>query len=162
LATHPSQLDQRFYFQFGAACERDHSYKQAEEYLQKCIVLAPDFAEALNYLGYMLADRGEQLPRARGLIEKAVSLEPRNGAYLDSLGWVLFKLNQPHQALPQTAQGRSNIHPEPDATVLDHLGEVYLALHQIDKAVEAWKKSFAIDANEDVKHKLERYSGGSL
>jgi tetratricopeptide (TPR) repeat protein len=161
LATDPARLDQRFYFQLGAAYERDHAYTRAEEYLQKCVVLAPDFAEALNYLGYMLADRGEQLPRARGLIEKAVSLDPRNGAYLDSLGWVLLKLNQPHQALPQLLKAIQYT-PEPDPTVLDHLGEVYLALHQIDKAVEAWKKSFAIDGNDDVKHKLEQYSGGSL
>jgi tetratricopeptide (TPR) repeat protein len=161
LATDPARLDQRFYFQFGAACERGHAYKQAEEYLQKCVTLAPDFAEGLNYLGYMLADRGEQLPRARTLIEKALSLEPRNGAYLDSLGWVLFKLNLPHQALPQMLKALQYTSP-PDATVLDHLGEVYLALHQIDKAVAAWKKSLSIEASDDVKHKLERHSGGSL
>jgi tetratricopeptide (TPR) repeat protein len=161
LATDPSRLDERFYFQFGAACERGHSYPQAEEYLQKCVLLAPDFAEALNYLGYMLADLGQQLPRARLLIEKAVSLDPGNGAYLDSLGWVFYKLNQPHQALPQLLKAIQYT-PEPDATVLDHLGEVYLALHQIDKAVAAWKKSLSIEANDDVKHKLERYSGGNL
>jgi tetratricopeptide (TPR) repeat protein len=161
LATDPTRLDERFYFRFGAACERDHAYKQAEEYLQKCVVLAPNFAEALNYLGYMLADLGQQLPRAHQLIEKAVSLEPTNGAYLDSLGWVLFKLKQPHQALPQMLKAVQYT-PEPDATVLDHLGDVYLALHQTDKAVDAWKKSLSIEANDDVKHKLERYSGGNF
>ncbi len=67
----PAQLDQRFYFQFGAACERGQQFKAAEEYLQKCIDLAPDFGEALNYLGYMLADRGQQLPRARDLDRKS-------------------------------------------------------------------------------------------
>jgi tetratricopeptide (TPR) repeat protein len=161
LASDPARLDQRFYFQFGAACERNHDFAKAEQYLQKCVTLAPDFAEALNYLGYMLADRGEQLPRARSLIEKAVNLEPRNGAYLDSLGWVLYKLHQPHQALPQLIKAIQYT-PEPDPTVLDHLGEVYLALHQIDKAVEAWKKSFSLDGNEEAKHKFEQYSGGSL
>jgi len=161
LATDPARLDQRFYFQFGAACERDHAYKQAEEYLQRSIGFAPDFAEGLNYLGYMLADRGEQLPRARAMIQKAVNLDPKNGAFLDSLGWVLFKLNQPQQALPQLLKSMQYT-PEPDPTVLDHLGEVYLALHQTDKAIEAWKKSFSIDANEDVKHKLDQFSGGSL
>jgi tetratricopeptide (TPR) repeat protein len=95
------------------------------------------------------------------LIEKAVNLEPKNGAYLDSLGWVLFKLNQPQQALPQLLKAIQYT-PEADPTVLDHLGEVYLALHQPDKAIEAWKKSYSIDANEDVKHKLEQFSGGSL
>jgi tetratricopeptide (TPR) repeat protein len=161
LATDPARLDQRFYFQFGAACERDHSYKQADEYLQKCIDLAPDFAEALNYLGYMLADLGQQLPRARALIEKAVNLDPKNGAYLDSLGWVLFKSNQPQQALPQLLKAMQ-YNPEPDPTILDHLAEVYLALHQVDRAVDAWKKSFAIDANEEAKQKLEQFSGGRL
>jgi tetratricopeptide (TPR) repeat protein len=161
LATDPARLDQRFYFQFGAACEQDHNYKQAEEYLQKCINLAPDFAEALNYLGYMLADRGEQLPRARTLIEKAVSLDSKNGAFLDSLGWVLLKMNQPQLALPQMLKAVQYT-PQSDPTVENHLGEVYLALHQIDKAIEAWKKSFSIDANEEAKHKLEQFSGGSL
>ncbi|MGA2176972.1 MAG: tetratricopeptide repeat protein [Verrucomicrobiota bacterium] len=160
LATDASKLDQRFYFQFGAACERNQDYGMAEEYLQKCVNLAPDFGEALNYLGYMLADRGEQLPRARALIEKAVKLEPRNGAYLDSLGWVLFKLHQPEEALPWLLKAQQYT-PEADATVLDHLGEVYMALHQTGKAIEAWKKSFSIEASDAVKRKLDLYSGGS-
>jgi tetratricopeptide (TPR) repeat protein len=161
LATNPSRLNQRFYFQLGAACERAGQFSQAEEYLQKCVERAPDFAEALNYLGYMLADRGQQLPRARALIEKAVNLEPKNGAYLDSLGWVLFKLNRPRQALPWLLKAMQYT-PEADATVLDHLGEVYLALRQTDKALAAWRKSLSIEANDEVKRKLDLYSGGSF
>ena len=72
-----------------------------------------------------------------------------------------FKLNKPQQALPQLLKAIQYT-PEPDPTVLDHLGEVYLALHQPDKAIEAWKKSYSIDSNEDVKHKLDQFSGGSL
>jgi tetratricopeptide (TPR) repeat protein len=161
LATAPGVLDQRFYFQFGAACERDKQFKPAEEYLQKCIDLAPDFAEALNYLGFMLADNGQQLPRARDLIEKAVKLEPKNGAYLDSLGWVLYKLKQPQQALPWMLKAEQ-FTPESDPTILDHLGDVYLAVGQTDKAIAAWKKSLSLQSNEDVKQKVDRYSGGSL
>jgi Tfp pilus assembly protein PilF len=108
----------------------------------------------------MLADHGEQLPRARALIEKAVSLDSKNGAYLDSLGWVLFKLGQPHQALPQLLKAVQYTSP-PDATVLDHLGDVYLALHQAGKALEYWKKSFSVETSDDVKHKIEQYSGGT-
>ncbi len=160
LATAPSLLDQRFYFQFGAACERDKQYKPAEEYLQKCIDRAPDSGEALNYLGFMLADIGQQLPRARVLIEKAVKLEPKNGAYLDSLGWVLYKLNQPQQALPWMLKAEQ-FSPEPDPTVLDHLGDVYLALRQNDKAIEAWKKSLSLESNDEIKRKMDQFSGGS-
>jgi tetratricopeptide (TPR) repeat protein len=160
LATDPSALDFRFYFHFGEACERCQQYKRADEYLQKCINLSPDFGEALNYLGYMLADRGEQLPRARTLIEKAVQLEPKNGAYLDSLGWVLFKQKQPQQALPWLLKAKQ-LSPEPDATVLDHLGEVYMALHQSAKAIEAWKQSISIESNPEIKKKIDLYSGGA-
>jgi len=160
LASNPNQLDYRFYFQYGEACERNQEYKQADEYLQKCIKLSPDFGEALNYLGYMLADRGEQLPRARSLIEKAVQLEPKNGAFLDSLAWVLFKQKEPQQALPWLLKAME-FSPEPDATVLDHLGEVYMALHQTAKAIDAWKKSLSIESNPEVKKKLDLYSGGA-
>lgn len=160
-ASDRSKLDQRFYFQFGAACERAKDFKNAETYLQKSVTLAPDFAEGLNYLGYMLADRGEQLGRARELIEKALNLEPTNGAFLDSFGWVLLKQNQPRQALPQLLKAIQYTTP-PDATVFDHLGEVYLALHEVDKAVDSWKKSFSIEPNDEVKRKLEQYSTGSL
>src|ERR1700722_3485188 len=108
----------------------------------------------------MLADRGEQLSRPRDLIEKAVHLEPLNGAYLDSLGWVLFKQKQPQQALSWLLKA-VKFSPEPDATVLDHLGEVYMALHQTAKAVESWKKSISIESNPDVKKKLDIFSGGA-
>jgi tetratricopeptide (TPR) repeat protein len=49
--------------------------------------------------------------------------------------------------------------PEPDATVLDHLGDVYLELRQVDKALEAWRKSLSIEPNEEVKKKLDVNSG---
>jgi hypothetical protein len=52
--------------------------------------------------------------------------------------------------------------PEPDPTVLDHLGDVYQALHQMDKAIAAWKKSLSLETNEEIKRKLDQYSGGSL
>jgi tetratricopeptide (TPR) repeat protein len=158
LATAPALLDQRFYFQFGAACERDKQFKAADEYLQKCIDRAPDFGEALNYLGFMLADNGEQLPRARALIAKAVKLEPKNGAYLDSMGWVLYKLKLPKEALPFMIKAEQL--SEPDSTVEDHLGDVYIALGQKENAIAAWKKSISLESSESVKHKIDQYSGG--
>jgi tetratricopeptide (TPR) repeat protein len=156
----PVRLDRQFYFQIGAACERDHQYKRAEEYLQKCIDMQADDAEALNYLGFMWADRGERLSKARAYIEKACKLEPKNAAYLDSMGWVLFKLNQPKQALPWLVKA-VELSPEPDATILDHLGDVYLSLRQVGKAMENWRKSLAIEPNEDVKKKLQMFDAGA-
>jgi tetratricopeptide (TPR) repeat protein len=159
-SNNPALLDRQFYFQIGAACERDHQYKKAGDYLQKCIDMEPDDDEALNYLGFMWADRGEHLSKARAYIEKACKLEPKNAAYLDSMGWVLFKLNQPGQALPWLIKA-VELSPEPDATILDHLGDVYLSLRQVGKAMENWKKSLAVEPNEEVKKKLLMFDAGA-
>jgi tetratricopeptide (TPR) repeat protein len=153
-ATEPRRLNQAFYFQIGAAYERKGEIAEAEKYFEKCLELAPDFAEAMNYLGYMWAEHDMHLDRARELIEKAIKLEPKNAAYLDSLGWVLFRLHQPTQALDYVLKA-VELSDEPDATVQDHLGDIYSALNQMDKARDAWKKSLALEENDKIRKKLE-------
>lgn len=152
-ATDTNRLNQFLYFQLGAAYERSGDYSEAEKQFEKCLQLAPDFTEAMNYLGYMWAERGTNLDRAKELIEKAVKAEPKNAAYLDSLGWVFFKQGHADQALPYILDA-VRFSEEPDATLQDHLGDVYSALGQGDKAREAWQKSLAIESNETVRKKL--------
>jgi tetratricopeptide (TPR) repeat protein len=152
-ATDPKQLDDGFYFQLGAVCERKGDYEQAEKYFEKSLRLAPDSSETMNYLGYMWAEHGMKLDRARDLIEKAVKAEPSNAAYLDSLAWVLYKLNKPKEALPQALKA-IQLSEEPDPTVFDHLGDIYAALNEMAKAREAWQKSLSLEANDEVKKKL--------
>lgn len=147
-----NQLTREFYFQFGATCERKGDYPDAEKNFERCLQLSPDFAEALNYLGFMWADRGEKLDRARALIERAVRDEPKNAAYLDSMGWVLFKLGQPKQALDFVLKA-VEYSEEEDPTLYDHLGDIYAALGQPDKAHAAWGKSLALEPNEEVRKK---------
>lgn len=156
-ATEPKRLTDSFYFQFAASCERNGDIPQAEKLFAKCLELAPNSAEALNYLGYMWAERGTNLIQARGMIEKAVKQEPKNAAYLDSLAWVLFKLNQPKEALTPMLKA-IEFSTEPDATVEDHLGDIYAALQQMDRAREAWQKSLQIEPNEQVRKKLDQES----
>jgi tetratricopeptide (TPR) repeat protein len=152
-ATDPKQLDEGFYFELGATCEREGDYTQAEQYFQKSLQLAPDFAEAMNYLGYMWAEHDLKLDQARELIEKAVKAEPKNAAYLDSLAWVLFKLKRPKEALPYALKA-AELSEQPDATVYDHIGDIYAALKELEKAREAWRKSLSVEKSEDVSKKL--------
>jgi tetratricopeptide (TPR) repeat protein len=152
-ATDPQQLREGFYFQMGAACERKGDYAQAEKYFEKCLQLAPEFVEAMNYLGYMWAEHGEKLDKARELIEKALKAEPKNAAYLDSLAWVLFKQKQAQEALPYALKA-AELTEKPDATVYDHIGDIYEALKQPEKAREAWRKSISLEPNEEVSKKL--------
>jgi len=149
----PARLNHLFYFQLGAVHERRKDFASAETALRKSIELAPKFAEALNYLGYMWADRGENLKEARGLIERALLEEPKNGAFLDSMAWVLFRLNKPQEAMAWMQKALANIE-EPDPTLYDHLGDIHQALKEPAKAREAWKKSLELEANEDVRRKL--------
>jgi tetratricopeptide (TPR) repeat protein len=153
-ATATNRLTHGFYFQLGSAYERNQQYQEAEKYFRKAIDLAPDFPEALNYLGYMWAERGQNLEEAQRLIEKAVKIEPKNAAFLDSMGWVFFKLDKPKEALKWMLQAVENS-KEPDPTLYDHLGDIYAALHQGEKAREAWNKSLSLEPNAQIEKKLK-------
>jgi tetratricopeptide (TPR) repeat protein len=150
----PERLNGLFYFQVGAACERHKDIKQAEIYFLQAIKLAPDFAEALNYLGYMWAERGENLTEAKSMIEKALKQEPENAAYLDSMAWVLFKLNKPKEALEYQLKALK-FQKEPDATLHDHLGDIYAALKQTEKARAQWELSISIEPSDAIQKKLK-------
>lgn len=150
----PERLTALFFFQVGTAHERHKDFKQAEYYFRESLKLAPDFTEVLNYLGYMWAERGENLSEARTLIEKALKQEPENAAFLDSMAWVLFKLNQPKEALEYQLKALK-FQKEPDATLHDHLGDIYAALQQHDKARDQWKHALTIEPSEAIQQKLK-------
>ena len=157
-ASAPERLNQGFYFQFGAAAERFGDFVQAELHFRKCLDQEPDFAEALNYLGYMWAERGENLEEARQFIERAVELEPENGAFLDSLAWVLFKLGQPREALTWM-QKALEFAEEPDPTLYDHLGDILAALGENEEARAAWERSLELKPDEALRSKLAAEPG---
>ena len=152
-ATDTNSLTYKFYFQLGAAYERARNYEEAEKYFRRCLELQPDFSEAMNYLGYMWAERGLNLAEARQLIEKAVALEPKNAAYLDSLGWVLYKLNRPAEAL-EWLQKAIEHSEQPDPALYDHLGDIYAAMEKHSEARDAWQKAISLEPNQDIEKKL--------
>lgn len=148
-----NRLDAGFYFQLGAAQERVGERQAAAVSFEKSLTLAPDNAETLNYLGYMWAEQGENLKRARELIERALKLEPDNDAFLDSMGWVLFKQGDAKAALGYLLRAIAKAE-KPDPTLYDHLGDVYAALKEMDKAREAWAKSLELAPSETIQRKL--------
>lgn len=128
------------WFQRGAMLEKQNKVEPAEAAFHKVLDIDPDNAEALNYLGYMLADRNLKLNDALGYITKALDQMPNNGPFLDSLGWVYFKLNR----LPEAEENlRKAVALDPrDATVHDHLGDVLLKESKVREAVGQWEISF--------------------
>ncbi len=136
-----SKPEEKMYVDLLRATVYDHDkqYDQAETEYRKALAIDPNSATVLNDLGYMYADRGMHLDEALTMIKKAVELDPQNGAYLDSLGWVYFKLGQYgpaeenlHKAIERTAT---------DASIHDHLGEVYEKTGRLKLAVAQWERS---------------------
>lgn len=153
-ATEPAQLTALFFFQSGIAYERAKRYDDAAVQFERALELKPDFAEALNYLGYMWAEQGTNLERAHGMILKAVELEPNNPAFLDSLAWVLHQLGRSQEALPHQIRA-VELSTEPDAVLYEHLGDIYDRLGRRDEAREAWRRSLKIEAKPELEQKLK-------
>jgi tetratricopeptide (TPR) repeat protein len=125
----------------GAVYERQKQYDKAEVEFKKVLDVNPKNAQVLNYYGYMLADRGVRLDEAQDLIQRAVDLEPQNGAYLDSLGWVYYRENKLDEA---EAMLRKAVEHEPhDPTIRSHLGDVLYKQGRTEQAAAEWEKSLA-------------------
>jgi tetratricopeptide (TPR) repeat protein len=135
------QQKQNIVFMRGALYEHEKDYDQAEKAFRTVLKADPDNAGALNYLGYMLADRNVRLDEAQQLISKAVDLEPENGAYLDSLGWVHYRQNRLDQAADELRHALDRIKKDP--TVHDHLAEVYFKQGKYKEAAQEWELSVA-------------------
>jgi len=161
-----SKQEDKDYVQFvlGSIYERQKRFEPAEAAFKKVLASDPHSAITLNYLGYMLADRGTHLDEALGYIKKAVELDPQNGAYLDSLGWAYFKLGNYDLAEENLRKASERIGN--DATVQDHLGDVYQKMGRLkqaaahwQRALEEWGKTVPADVDQDdvakVQHKLE-------
>lgn len=139
----------------GAMYERQKDFAAAEAEFRKLLVKNPDNASALNYLGYMLADRNIRLEEAFEMIKKAVDLDPGNAAYLDSLGWVYFRMGKLHEAELALKQALARLSTDP--TVHDHLGDVYFqqgdlrqAVISWDLAMKEWKNNAPSERDEDL------------
>jgi tetratricopeptide (TPR) repeat protein len=156
---HPALLDSDFYLSYGGAAERAGHYVKAEELLRKSIALAPSrSAEACNHLGYMWAELGINLDEAEQLILRALEMDPGNGAYTDSLGWVYFKQGRHQEALAELQRAASLLET-PDPVVLDHLGDAHEKLGQMSEAVRHWQKALELDPeNPDLADKIDRHA----
>jgi tetratricopeptide (TPR) repeat protein len=143
------------YFLRGSTYEREKKYEQAEAEFRKILAVNPQNAATLNYLGYMNAERDVRLEESLNYIKQAVSSEPTNGAYLDSLGWAYFKLGK--YDLAEENLSKASLRMGSDPTVQDHLGDLYqktgrlkLAAAHWERAVQEWNKTVAAEVDTDL------------
>lgn len=155
---HPDDLGSGFLL--GTAYERTGRHEEAIAQFRRLLEIQPDFHAALNYLGYIWAERGENLEEALSLARRAVALAPDNGAYVDSLGWAYFRLGHFEQAR-EALERAARLEPG-DATLQEHLGDVYVALGQTDKALEVYRRALELGEEnaEQVRRKLDSLQSG--
>ncbi len=158
------------------SAQRD--YPRAEAQLQLVLKDDPNDAGACNDLGYLWADQGKHLAESERLIRKAIELdreqkkgpggepEPDNAAYLDSLGWVLYRKGDPEGARQWLEKAATLPGGADDPVVWDHLGDVYSQLGDSARAAAAWRKSLDLYEKEnrrkadhrvpEIRRKLQR------
>lgn len=148
------------HFLRGAIYERQKMLDRAEEQFRLVLEMNAESAITLNYLGYMFADEGMKLEESVELIQRALEIDPYNGAYLDSLGWAYFKLEQLDKAEEYLLRARERLSRDP--TIHDHLGDVYyqtgrlrLAEKAWERAREEWQRSSQTEFDADVFARLE-------
>lgn len=118
-------------------------WDQAEADFRRALALNPDQPNVLNYLGYSMVERGENLDEALQMIERAVALDPENGAIVDSLAWVLFQLGRTQEAVAPMERATTLIATDP--ILFDHLGDIYWAVGRRDEAIFQWKRALSFN-----------------
>jgi len=164
LSTKP---DDKVYVNFlrGDLFQRQKLFDQADGEFRKVLATTspsdPQAAATLNYLGYMNADRGVKLDESLSFIKQALTLEPNNGAYLDSLGWAYFKLGK--YDLAEENLNKAAVHMGSDPTVQEHLGDLYqktgrlkLAAAHWDRAVQEWNKTVPAEQDSEAFAKVQQ------
>ncbi|MBI3793228.1 MAG: DUF721 domain-containing protein [Nitrospinae bacterium] len=149
----PQKAEVHFYL--GVVYEKTQDYKKCVEAMKRSVELNPKFGDALNYIGYIYADGGENLAEAKKYVDRAMEIEPNNGYYEDSLAWIYYKEKNYPLALETILKAVADL-KEKDPTVMDHLGDIYFAMKNWDKAIESYSASVKIKVDPAVYQKIEK------
>ncbi|SME87740.1 tetratricopeptide repeat protein [Pseudobacteriovorax antillogorgiicola] len=134
---YPERTD--IWFLLGINQERQGDVDDCIETMKHLIKIDPQHAGAYNYLGYLYAERGDNLDEAEMLIKTALKIKPNDGYYLDSLGWVYYQKKQYKEALEILLE--ANKYAPNEGVILEHIGDVYRAMDQMDKAYSYYEKA---------------------
>lgn len=141
------------FYSRGIALERSQRWPEAETDFLKALELERDQPYVLNYLGYSWVEQGINLDQARKMIEKAASLRPDDGAVVDSLGWVLYRLGD-YPAAVRNLERAVELRPE-DPTINDHLGDALWRVGRRDEARFQWQRALLLESDAEAKQGLE-------
>jgi tetratricopeptide (TPR) repeat protein len=146
--------DTSFRYQLGAILDRAGRREDAERTFRDLLAKDPLDANALNYIGYMLAEHGTRLDEAVDLIQRALKIEPGNPSFLDSLGWAYVQ--QGHLDLADRPLTDAAARLPTNSVVQDHLGELRMRQKRPADAIAAWQKALAGDGESIDRAAIEK------
>jgi len=149
--------EETYYFYLAVAYEKLNEIDKSIENLKLAIHYNINSARSYNYLGYIYADKNMKIDEGLILVQKALEIEPDNGAYLDSLGWIYYRKGDYVSALKNLllAEEKLDEAGTPDSVVYDHLGDTYFKIDNKSKAVYYWEKAVKLEKNPEIEGKLK-------
>lgn len=149
--------EETYYFYLAVAYEKLANVDKSIENLKFAIKYNNKSGRSYNYLGYLYADKNINIEEALTLVKKALELEPENGAYLDSLGWIYYRKGDYVSALKNLLMAEEKLDESgnPDYVVFDHLGDTYLKLDNKAKAVFYWEKAVKLEKDSSIEKKIK-------
>lgn len=152
----PAEDPSRWFVLFTRAIAQHQldAWDEAEVDLRAALALRPDQPQVLNYLGYSLVEEGVKLDEALDMIERAVAGDPQNGAIVDSLGWVYYRLARYDEAVVQLERAAELLPIDP--IINDHLGDAYWAVGRQREAQFQWSRALSFEPEEDESLRIRR------
>ncbi len=148
----PHRADWPLFYARGISLEQSAQWPPAEQDLRYALQLAPDQPSILNYLAYSWTERGEHLDEARKMLESALATRPNEGAFIDSLGWVMLRQGDTEGALVQLLRA-AELQPE-DPVINGHLGDALAAAGRMREAEFQWRRALILKPDEEDAKKL--------
>ena len=146
-------ISKNSFYYFKAIClDKLNKWNDSKKILIDLISKNPNDAYVLNYLSYSMAVRSEDLIKAKKLIIRAIEIDKNNGFFLDTLGWIQFKLNDTKNAI-RTIQLAIELEPN-NSEIIDHLGDIYYKVGRKKEAIYEWNKALTGNADNKLKEKI--------
>jgi tetratricopeptide (TPR) repeat protein len=143
IAAEGKDVPWQLYFSRAIALEKSGQWPAAEKDLKTALASTPNEPQLQNYLGYTWADRGENLPQALEMLNKAARAQPNSGAILDSLGWAYFRAGDTAKAMGYLEQAVVREPSDPD--INNHLGDIYFKVGRTLEARYQWIRVLSLD-----------------
>jgi tetratricopeptide (TPR) repeat protein len=147
LTPHPGRSDWFLFYARGAAYERSHEWPKAEADMKHALKLYPEQPVVLNFLGFSWADQNRNLTEAHAMIQRALDQRPNDGEIVDSLGWVLLRQGDAHQAV-KVLEKAAEMSPV-DPTITGHLGDAYWDAGRHLEAEDQWRRALVLGPDPD-------------